>query len=78
MKEDLMTLEVVDADGAIQEHMDGLSETSRSDFLKRAAVCGGSLVAGGVLMGGLASVALGARRPKANDVKILNFALTLE
>jgi hypothetical protein len=78
MKDDLMTLEVVDADGAIQEHIDGLGDATRSDFLKRAAIGGGSLVAGGVLMGGLPSVALGARRSKANDVKILNFALTLE
>ena len=78
MQNDLITLEVVDADGAIQESIEGLGEDTRSDFLRRAAVGGGSLLAGGVLMGGLPSLAQAKRPSKRGDVKILNFALTLE
>ena len=78
MKNDLITLEVVDADGAIREAADDLGTDTRGSFLRKAAVGGGGLVAGGVLMGGLPSLAQGAKRSKRNDVKILNFALTLE
>jgi hypothetical protein len=78
MKNDLMTLEVVDADGAIREAADQLGSDTRGSFLRKAAVGGGSLLAGGVLMGGLPSLADAATKSKANDVKILNYALTLE
>jgi hypothetical protein len=74
---DLITLEVVDTDGAIREAADSLGDT-RGDFFKKAAVGGGSLLAGGVLMGGLPSIAAASTRSKANDAKILQFALTLE
>ena len=75
---DLITLEVVDADGAIRDHADALGDT-RMDFFKKAGVGGASLLAGGVLMSGLPSLASGAtKRSKKNDVKILQFALTLE
>jgi hypothetical protein len=74
---DLITLEVVDIDGAIQEAAADAGDT-RMDFFKKAAVGGGSLLAGGVLMGGLPSIAAASTRSKKNDVKILQFALTLE
>jgi rubrerythrin len=75
---DLIRLEELDVDGAIREAADGAGDT-RMDFFKKAAVGGGSLVAGGALMGGLPSLAMGASKPsKKNDVKILQFALTLE
>jgi hypothetical protein len=74
---DLITLEVVDVDGAIQEAADAVGDT-RMDFFKKAAVGGGSLLAGGVLMGGLPSIAAASTRSKSNDVKILKYALTLE
>ena len=74
---DLMTLEVVDADGAIREAADAVEHDTRADFFRRAGIAGGSLLAGGVLMGGLPSLAA-ARPSKAQDVKILNYALTLE
>jgi Ferritin-like domain len=48
------------------------------DFFKKAAVGGGSLLAGGALMGGIPALAMGATRSKKNDVRILEFALTLE
>ena len=74
---DLMTLEVVDADGAIREAADAVGDT-RGDFFKKAALGGGTLLAGGVLMGGLPSIAAASKRSKSNDAKILQFALTLE
>jgi rubrerythrin len=78
MQNDLITLEVVDADGAIRETADDLGSDTRGDFLRKSAIGGGSLLAGGVLMGGLPSIAQAARKSKANDVKILQYALTLE
>ena len=51
--------------------------TSRAGFLKVAAVAGGTFVAGGVLIGGLPKLSIGAPSA-AQDAKILNFALTLE
>ena len=74
---DLITLEVVDADGAIREAADAVATDTRADFFRRAGVAGGSLLAGGVLMGGLPSLAA-AKPSKKQDTKILNYALTLE
>jgi hypothetical protein len=74
---DLIKLEVVDADAALREAADAAGDT-RMDFFKKAAVGGGALVAGGVLMGGLPSIASAAKPSKKNDVAILKFALTLE
>jgi hypothetical protein len=74
---ELITLEVVDMDGAIREAAEEAGDT-RMDFFKKAAVGGGSLLAGGVLMGGLPTIASAAKRSKKQDVAILKFALTLE
>jgi Ferritin-like domain len=74
---EVISLDVVDADGAVREALDGAGASTRAEFFRRAAVAGGSFAAGGVLFGGLPSVALG--KPSASqDVAILNFALTLE
>ena len=63
-----VTVELADREAALR------GETRRDVFRKLAA--GGTVAAGGLLIGGLPSVALGqsARR----DVNILNFALLLE
>ena len=74
---DVITLEVVDADGAIREAAEAAHDATRADFFRRAGIAGGTLVAGGVLMGGLPSLAAAAPSKK-QDVKILNYALTLE
>jgi hypothetical protein len=74
---DVLTLDVVDSDGAIREALDDAQASSRSEFIRRAVIGGGSLVAGGVAIGGLPQLALGAPS-KSQDVKILQFALTLE
>jgi rubrerythrin len=77
---DRITLETIDADGAIQETYDeAASGDTRADFMRKAAVGGGTLIGGGVLLSGFPAMSGAAtRRSKKNDVKILNFALTLE
>lgn len=77
---ELVTLEALDVDGAIQEAayaVDPEGAGTRADLFKRAAIGGGALVAGGVAFGGLPALALGAPS-KRQDVAILNYALTLE
>ena len=78
---DLITLEALDRDGAIRETAEAAGAT-RADFIKRGGMAGAGFLAGGVLFSGLVSPAEAAistsRRSKANDMKILNYALTLE
>lgn len=50
---------------------------TRRSFLRRSLFAGGTVVVGGVAIGGLPSLAAAAPSP-AQDVRILNFALTLE
>lgn len=66
-----LTLEELDLDGALREAHDRLISGSRGDFLRAAAVGGGSLVA---------ALSLPSRAGAATttDVGILNYALTLE
>src|SRR3954470_24966484 len=78
---DLIKLELIDTDGAVQ----GAAEAAgldRADFFKKAAVAGGGFLAGGGLFNGFSSPAAAAistkRKSKTNDAKILNYALTLE
>ncbi len=71
MSEELQ-LAVVDESAALAER-----GTSRAGFMKAAAVAGGTFVVGGVLIGGLPKLSVGAPSA-AQDAKILNFALTLE
>lgn len=77
---DLITLEVIDAEGALQEaaaNVDPDGVGTRADFFKKAALGGGALMLGGVALGGLPALALGAPS-KSQDIAILNYALTLE
>jgi hypothetical protein len=71
MADELLTLEGVDVDGALQETAD------RAGFLKKAGLGGAALFGGAAFAGALPSIALGAAIP-ASDIAILNFALTLE
>ena len=76
----LITLEVLDHDGAVREAAEAAGAT-RGEFLKKAGITGAGFMAGGVLFGGLASPAQAAISSKPsvkNDIKILNYALTLE
>ena len=78
---DAIRLELLDADGAIQEAAEAAGAT-RSDFIKRVGMTGVGFVSAGVLFDGLlspAQAAISTQKPsKKNDVKILNYALTLE
>jgi hypothetical protein len=70
-----LTLETVDADGAIREAAEAVSGDTRAQFLTKAGFAGGGLLGGGAL---LALMADGAEAQTRSDVRILNFALTLE
>jgi len=78
---DLLNLAVLDADGAIRETAEAAG-FDRSDFLRKSALAGGGLIAGGAFFSqvlGTAEAAISkTKKSKANDVKILNYALTLE
>jgi hypothetical protein len=74
---DHLVLEVLDEDVAACAALDDLAYESRSEFLRKAVFAGGTLVAGGILIGGLPRVAAGAPSP-AQDIEILNLALLLE
>lgn len=73
---DKLILEEIDADGAIREGLDALEGDSRGDFFRRAAVAGGAFAGGGALLAAMPGLAQAAFT--SGDVKILNFALTLE
>ena len=78
---DHIKLEQLDADGAIRETAEAAG-VDRADFLRKGLLGGAGFVAGGVLFNGLASPAAAAistsRKSLANDIKIGNYALTLE
>jgi hypothetical protein len=72
-----LTLDLLDKDGAIREALDQGAQGTRAQFFRRTIAGGGAFLAGGLLIGGLPKVALGA--PSAQqDAEILNFALLLE
>jgi hypothetical protein len=71
-----LNLSALDVDGALGETQAAVEGDSRADFFRRAAIGGAGLVGGGMLLG-LPALALGSPS-KAQDVKILNYALTLE
>jgi hypothetical protein len=70
-------LDALDRDGAIREAGEAVGGDSRLGFFRKAGVAGAGLVGGGALLGALAPMAA-AKPSKAQDVKILNYALTLE
>ncbi|MEJ7798601.1 MAG: ferritin-like domain-containing protein [Solirubrobacteraceae bacterium] len=78
---DLLNLELLDADGAIRGSAENAG-LDRGDFLKKGALAGGGLIAGGAFftqyLGTAEARISSVRRSKKNDVAILNFALTLE
>jgi len=75
-----LNLEVLDADGAIRDSAEAAG-FDRGSFIKKGALAGGGLIAGSAMFGTFlasAEAAISTKRSKANDVKILNYALTLE
>jgi hypothetical protein len=74
---DVVSLDLVDKDEAIRAALDDNRASTRAELFKKAIVGGGAFAAGGLLIGGLPHVALGAPSAK-QDAAILNFALLLE
>ena len=74
---DVLTLDLVDQDGAVREALDEARGATREELFRKAIVGGGAFLAGGLFIGGLPHVALG-QASASQDVAILNFALTLE
>ena len=77
---DHIQLEVLDADGAIRDSAEAAG-MQRGAFLRRGAATGAGFVAGGVLFSGFVSpaeAAISRKQSKRNDLKIANYALTLE
>ena len=72
-----LTLDLLDEQAAVREALDEPAQPTRSQFFRRAVAGGGTLVLGGLAIGGLPELALG-KRSAAQDVEILNFALLLE
>ena len=70
-----LTLEAVDADGAVREAIDGIQGDTRAAFLAKAGLLGGGAMGGSAL---LALMADDAHATHRSDREILNFALTLE
>jgi rubrerythrin len=70
------TIAEFDRDDAVAEAMAGLEESTRGDLFRRTGVLAGLGLAATLLPAGIASARNGGS--KAKDVKILNFALTLE
>ncbi|MDQ3857779.1 MAG: ferritin-like domain-containing protein [Actinomycetota bacterium] len=68
-----LTLEELDRDGAIQEDIADLYGESRAAFLRKAVVGGSTLLAALA-----APPVLEAKRSKANDVRIFQYALNFE
>jgi rubrerythrin len=70
-------LNTVDVDGAIRETEDAVAGDTRAAFFRKAAVGGGAVLTSGAIMGMLPEMSLAAPSKK-QDLKILNYALTLE
>jgi rubrerythrin len=68
---------VVDVDGAIQEAEGAVAGDTRAAFFRKAALGGGAVLGSGAFLGMLPELAA-AKPSKAQDLKILNYALTLE
>jgi ferritin-like protein len=72
-----LSISAIDADGAIQKAEDLVAGDTRAAFFRRAALGGGAVLGSGAFLGMLPELAA-ARPSKAQDLKILNYALTLE
>jgi len=73
---DHVTIDEIDRDGAVAEATEALSGTTRAGLFRRAGLfAGGGLVAGAIPIA-LATAQSGS--PSKGDIKILNYALTLE
>jgi hypothetical protein len=79
---DHISLEVLDPNGDVQQAAEDAG-IDRKAFMRKGAIAGAGFIAGGVAFNGLISPAaaqstISKRKSAANDVKIGNYALTLE
>ena len=58
-----LTLELLDKDGAIREALDEGSQGTRAELFRRAVIGGGTVLAGGLLIGGLPQSRSASRPP---------------
>ncbi|WP_320673215.1 ferritin-like domain-containing protein [Patulibacter defluvii] len=74
-----INLEQLDVDGDVREAAEAAG-FDRSTFLRNGAIAGAGLVAGASVFGlpSLAEAKISSRKSLTNDVRILNYALTLE
>ena len=75
-----LDLNTVDVDGAIRDSAEDAG-LDRAAFFKKAGLAGAGAVAGASMFGpflGNAEAAIRSKRSKKNDIRILNYALTLE
>jgi len=75
---DLITLETVDVDGAIREAREEVAGDTRAELFRKAAIGGGAMIGGGVLLSGFPAIASAGVPSIRQDIKILNYAYTLE
>jgi hypothetical protein len=75
---DVPTIDEIDRDGAVAEALDGLEQegTTRGAWLRRAGLFAGAAASSSLLPIGSAEARDGGS--KSRDIKILNYALTLE
>lgn len=75
----LLDIDTIDTSGIVRETAEAAG-IDRRDLLRKGAIGAGGLVAGGAFFGVLspAEARISSRRSKSNDVKILQFAMTLE
>jgi hypothetical protein len=73
----LPEIKTLDVDGALREAEEAVAGDSRAAFFRKAAIGGGAVVSSSAILGMLPALANAAKSP-ANDVKIANYALTLE
>jgi rubrerythrin len=71
-------LESLDVDGAIRESQADVANDTRADFFRKAAVGGGAMIGGGVLLSGFPALAEAGPPSRKQDIQILNYAYTLE
>ena len=70
-------LNVVDVDGAVRDAETSVAGDTRAQLFRKAAIGGGAFV-GATTFGGMLPELAAAKPSKKQDLKILNYALTLE
>jgi len=75
---DLITLETVDDDGAIREAREEVAGDTRAELFRKAAIGGGTMIGGGVLLSGFPAIASAGVPSLRQDITILNYAYLLE